>query len=393
MAPVPRLKSYKGPALLSYGFRPFFLAGSLFAAVAVAIWLPQYFGEWTLPTAFTPLQWHIHEMVFGFLPAVITGFLLTAVPNWTGQLPLQGRPLLILVSIWLAGRIAILMSGQIGWASAMIVDCAFLASTAAAISREIIAGKNWRNLKVVGVLSLLLASNLSFHIEAHLGSDNPIGGRAGIAAAVLMIMLIGGRIIPSFTRNWLVRLNPGRLPAGQDAVDGIIVAVSALGLAAWAFDIATSIAGPLLLGGAVAQFIRLARWVGWRARRDPLVLILHVAYAFVPIGFLLTACNALHPDLAPASAGVHAWTMGAIGGMTMAVMTRTSLGHTGRELRANITTTIIYTSLLLGVGFRIAAAVLPRHALLLLHLAALAWIAAFVGFAIVYGPLLSRHRA
>src|SRR5215469_14043465 len=153
MTQVPRLRAYDGPALLSYGFRPFFLLGSIWAGLEVLAWLPMFYGELQFTTAFSPRDWHVHEMLFGYVPAIIAGFLLTAIPNWTGRLPLQGQPLLGLVMAWLAGRIAVALSGEIGWLAAALIDVAFLVLMAAAVAREIMAGQNWRNLKMVALLS------------------------------------------------------------------------------------------------------------------------------------------------------------------------------------------------------------------------------------------------
>ena len=212
MAPIPRLRPYSGPSLFSYGFRPFFLFGALYAGLAISIWLPLFYGSLALRTAFTPLDWHVHEMLYGYLPAVVTGFLLTAIPNWTGRLPLQGGPLVFLLAVWAAGRLVVLISAEIGWLTAAIIDSSFLFVVVAAAAREIMAGRNWANLKVLLPLSTLGLGNLGFHIEAHFRGTADYSIRIGIAAVVVLIMLIGGRIIPSFTRNWLVRDNPGRLP-------------------------------------------------------------------------------------------------------------------------------------------------------------------------------------
>ena len=151
-------------------------------------------------------------MLFGFVMAAVGGFLLTAIPNWTGRLPLQGGPLLILVSAWLAGRVAVMLSAEIGWLAAAAVDGAFLVMMAAAVAREIVAGKNWSNLKIVALLGLLAAGNLAFHVEAHFEGIALYATRFGIAVVIMLIMVVGGRIVPSFTRNWLMRRGPGRLP-------------------------------------------------------------------------------------------------------------------------------------------------------------------------------------
>ena len=212
MTPIPRLRDYSGPALLSYGFRPFFLFGACYAALAILAWLPLFYGEIALATAFSPRDWHVHEMLYGYIPAVVTGFLLTAIPNWTGRLPLQGWPLLVLVIVWAAGRVAVTLSAEIGWLAAALIDSSFLLLVVAATAREIIAGRNWRNLKVLIPVTILGLGNAGFHIEAHVLGAADYGIRVGIAGVLVLIMVIGGRLIPSFTRNWLARENPGRLP-------------------------------------------------------------------------------------------------------------------------------------------------------------------------------------
>src|SRR4051812_13345883 len=173
--PIPRLRAYQGPAVLSYGFRPFFLLGTIFAGIAVLLWLPMFHGDIALRTAFAPRDWHVHEMLYGYLPAAMTGFLLTAIPNWTGRLPIQGTPLLALVIVWIAGRLAVALSADIGWAAAALIDIGFLALVAAAAIREIAAGRNWGNLKVVAMVSVLLVGNVAFHLEAHINGVADIG--------------------------------------------------------------------------------------------------------------------------------------------------------------------------------------------------------------------------
>jgi uncharacterized protein involved in response to NO len=388
MAPIPRLRPYGGPAILSYGFRPFFLLGSLYAGIAVLAWLPFLHGELAVATAFAPRDWHVHEMLFGYVAAVVTGFLLTAVPNWTGRLPLQGRPLLVLVSAWLIGRIAVTTSGWIGWLPAAVIDAAFLVLLAAAVTREIVVGRNWRNLKIVAMISVLAVANIAFHVEAHVRGLADYSTRGGIAVVVLLITVIGGRIVPSFTRNWLARERPGRLPAPFGRFDVATVVASAGALMLWiALPFGRVTAGAMLVAGLL-QLVRLARWAGDRTAAEPLVLILHVGYAFVPIGMLLAAAGAL--GLVPESAGVHAWTAGAVGTMTLAVMTRASLGHTGHALTATRATQAIYAAVVLAAVARIGAALAPDWSASLLHITVVAWTAAFVGFALLFGPILLR---
>lgn len=388
--PVPRLRRYQGPAVLSYGFRPFFLLGAAYAGLAILAWLPMFLGELTLRTAFVPRDWHVHEMLYGYLPAVITGFLFTAIPNWTGRLPIQGAPLLALVVVWVLGRFAVTCSAQIGWFAAMLIDISFLTLIAAAAGREIFAGRNWRNLKVVALIALLIVGNIAFHLEAHFAGAADYGIRAGIAVVVLLILLIGGRIIPSFTRNWLVRENPGRLPSPFARFDMAIVILSAAALLVWVVRQDGLLVGILLTLMGVLHVIRLGRWAGDRTSRERLVLILHIGYAFIPAGFLLAAAAAL--DFVPPSAGIHAWMAGAAGVMTLGVMTRASLGHTGQQLVASPTTQGIYVAIVIAALARICAVIVPAWSGPLLHMAAFAWAAAFLGFAVCFGPALMSEK-
>jgi uncharacterized protein involved in response to NO len=388
---LARRLHYSGPALFSYGFRPFFLSGAAWAALAVLLWIPQYLGVFALPTAFPPLDWHVHEMLFGYVAAVIAGFLLTAIPNWTGRLPVNGAPLAALALLWLAGRVAMLTSARIGLVTAAVIDVSFLVTLAAVALREILAGQNWRNVRVLAVLAVLIAGNVVFHAEVIVRGAADYGIRIGIAAAVMLVMLIGGRIVPSFTNNWLVRMRPGRLPQPFSRFDAAALGVSAVALIAWIVAPGAVITGAMLVTAGTVQAVRLVRWVGYRTLTDRLVFVLHVAYAFVSVGFVLAGISALAPGSIPPSAAVHAWTAGALGLMPLSVMTRATLGHTGRALIASAATQAIYLMAFLAALIRIVAAISPS--IMLIHLAAFAWCAAFAGFVAAYGPLLIRARA
>jgi uncharacterized protein involved in response to NO len=383
---LQRRRDYAGPALLSYGFRPFFLAAALWAAFGILLWLPQYYGAFALPTQIGPLDWHIHEMLFGYVAAAIAGFLLTAVPNWTGRLPINGMPLAALALLWLAGRFAMALSAQIGEPAAAVIDVAFLVVLAAVIAREVIAGRNWRNLRPLIILGVLIAGNTVFHIEVLTTGFADYGIRLSIAAVILLISLIGGRIVPSFTNNWLARNNPGRLPVPFSRFDAACMLAAALALIAWIAVPDHIVTSVLLLAAGVLHVARLARWAGDRTLRDRLVLVLHVAYAFVPAGFLLLGLS-FWWSAVPPSAGIHAFTAGAMGLMPLAVMTRATLGHTGRPLAASVGTQVIYALAAAGAVLRIAAAIAAWPGLL--DLAGLIWIAAFAGFVVVFGPLLA----
>ena len=387
---VPRYRDHQGWPVLAAGFRPFFLVGAIQAAVAILVWLPVFFGEVSLSSAFAPRDWHVHEMLYGYLPAVITGFLFTAIPNWTGRLPIQGTPLLGLVIVWIAGRLCVTFSAETTWWVAMLVDAGFLLLVALAAAREIVAGRNWRNLAVVLLVVFLLAGNVTFHLEAHFRGAADVAIRIGIAVVVLLISLIGGRIIPSFTRNWLVRENPGRLPAPFGRFDMLVVALGGLALLCWIVAPDYRATGVALALAGLLHFVRLARWAGERTLRERLLLILHVGYAFVPLGFLLNALAAFGYVLP--SAGIHAWMAGGAGIMTLAVMTRATLGHTGQELTASAATQTIYAAIVIAALARICAVLNPAHGEVLLHVAAFAWVVAFLGYAIAFGPLLLGIR-
>jgi uncharacterized protein involved in response to NO len=387
-----RVRTHSGPAILSYGFRPFFLFGAIWAALVVAIWLPMLGGWLTIPTALSPVEWHVHELIYGYVPAIVAGFLLTAVPNWTGRLPITGKPLLALVSVWAAGRLAVLFSARIGAPLAAAIDLLFLAFLAGVIAREIVAGRNLGNLKVLAMVGLLLIGNAVFYAEANLmNGGSGYGTRIGIGGAVLLITLIGGRIVPSFTRNWLARQSPGRLPIAFGPFDLVCLAAGGLAIACWiAYPHVVATAGLAALAGML-HTLRLARWAGYRTTGEPLVLVLHVGYAFVPIGFLLLTLTIVAPDLVVRSGALHAWTVGAIGSMTLAVMTRATLGHTGKALIASRSTQFIYVAIVIAALARILTAFdIWRNTLL--TVSAAAWVLAFAGFAVSFGPSLVKPR-
>ncbi|WP_035648061.1 NnrS family protein [Bradyrhizobium sp. ORS 285] len=381
---IPR--NYQGWTVLANGFRPFFLLGAIQAALAILVWLPAYYGELKLGSAFAPRDWHVHEMLYGYLPAIVTGFLFTAIPNWTGRLPIRGLPLLTLVVVWLAGRLAVTLSAFGPWWAALLIDASFLLLVVLAAAREIVAGRNWRNLPVVAAVGVLLAGNVAFHVEAHLQGAADYAIRIGVAVIVLLLALIGGRITPSFTRNWLVKHNPGRLPAPFGRFDMIVVLLSAVSLLGWIVAPDNAATGVALVVAGVLHAVRLARWAGDRTLRERLLVILHVGYAFVPIGFLLNAAASVGWVLP--SAGLHAWMVGAAGIMTLAVMTRATLGHTGQALTASVATQAIYLGIIVAALTRVCAVLAPAHAGALLHVAAFAWVIAFAGFALAFGPLL-----
>ena len=393
MTAIPRYRTHSGPIILSAGFRPFFLAGAVWAVVAIPLWLAAYSGGAVVPTLLQPLVWHAHEMVFGFGAAVVAGFLLTAIPNWTGRLPLQGWPLLTLVLLWAIGRIVVLLSASIGAPLAAVADLAFPALFLAVVAREIIAGRNWRNLPMLVALTLLLASNLLVHLEALAVADTAaLGNRLGIATLLMLIALVGGRIVPSFTRNWLTKRRPDATsPAPESALDRTALIVTALGLACWAFAPEAGFSGWVMLAAGGAAALRLSRWRGLHTAAEPLLLILHIGYGWLALGLLLLGID-LVSGVLPLGAALHALTVGAIGTMTLAVMTRATLGHTGRPLTAGPATVAIYVLITLAALLRFAAPFDPDTMAPLLSAAGAAWSGAFALFAVFYGGALTQPR-
>src|SRR6185312_278405 len=356
MTAIPRYRSHAGPVILSAGFRPFFLAAALWAALAIPLWLIVYAGSGVVPSAMPALIWHVHEMVFGYAAATVAGFLLTAIPNWTGRMPLQGGPLALLVALWLIGRLGVFFSATIGAPLAALVDLAFPAAFLAVVAREILAGKNWRNLPMLLALSLLLIGNLLVHLEVlDIADTAALGNRIGLVTLFLLISLVGGRIIPSFTRNWLTKTRPDvPPPAPEGPFDFAVLAVTALALALWAALPDATVTAYAALIAAIAAAARLWRWRGYATLREPLLFILHVGYFWIVLGLLLLGLNGIFGFLPP-SAALHALTAGGVGTMTLAVMTRASLGHTGRPLTAGPGTNTIYLLITLAAVSRVLA--------------------------------------
>lgn len=391
-----QMRAWTGPAILAYGFRPFFFGAAVWAALAMAVWVPMLSGLVAVPTAFDPISWHAHEFLFGYLGAIVAGFLLTAVPNWTGRLPIVGWPLGGLAVLWLAGRVAVMVSAVLPPLVVAAVDLAFPVILAVVIAREIVAGKNWRNLIVLGMLAVFAIGNASFHWEAAGGAyaAQGMGLRIGLGAGVMMIAVIGGRIVPSFTRNWLVKRGPGRLPTPpMQYFDKIALLVLLVALVLWVVLPVHPVSGAALALAGILHLIRLTRWAGHRTFAEPLVTVLHVGYLFLPVGAVGLGAEILVPGTIGMAAAQHLWMGGAIGLMTLAVMTRATLGHTGQPLSAGAGSVAIYTALVLAVVLRFAAGVWQADAPTLHMVSGLSWLCAFVGFLIIYGPLLLRLPA
>jgi uncharacterized protein involved in response to NO len=360
----------------------------------MALWIAILSGALALPTRLDPVTWHAHEFLFGYLAAVMAGFMLTAVPNWTGRQPIAGWPLCGLLFFWVAGRIVIAFSAKLPPLAVAAIDLSMPLALIAIVAREIFAGRNWRNLIVLVFVIALVVGNAAFHWEAFAGGY-PAGGfgiRIGLGAAVMLIALIGGRVVPNFTRNWLSMREGAPLPALTGKFDMFALLILLIATILWIAAPRAVVTGMALTGAGLIHVVRLGRWAGFKTGSEPLVWILHLAYAFVPLGAIVIGLSILTDGLIGARSAQHLWMAGAIGLMTLAIMTRATLGHTGRELHAGIGTVIIYLLIVSSIIARLIASFVPEMSQALYFLSGICWITGFGGFVIAYGPMLLSPR-
>ncbi len=387
-------------AILTYGFRPFFLLAGAYAVVAVAAWLAIFFGVMSAPSDWSPAYFHGHEMLFGFVTAAIAGFLLTAVPNWTGAPPLRGRALAGLVALWLAGRVVQWLAAVLPSVLVAVVDLAFLPAVAATVAPALWAAGKRSNLVILVMPTVLVVADLLVHLEvAGVVAD---GARLGLYLAAdtiaLLIAVIGGRIVPAFTRNALRFAGNPAPVAARPALDRLALASLALIVvvdlvrAGQGAPFAGPAAGVAALAAAVLNGARMAGWQSRRTLGEPLLWVLHLGYGWLVLGLLAKAAANL-TDAVPHAAALHATTVGAIGTMIFAVMSRTGLGHTGRPLSVGRLIAVAYLFVSAAAITRVALPLLGRFDLMGVIVSGVFWIAAFGVFVAVYWPILTRPRA
>lgn len=387
---------------LSYAFRPFFLLGAAFSMLAVLIWVAILHGGGWASAPLDPMAWHAHEMLFGFGGAAVAGFLLTAVATWTKRPPIAGALLGLLVAAWLIGRVVMLLDADLPGLVVMVGDLLFPVLLVALAAREIIGGGNRRNLGIVGVLLAFAVLDLVFHL-GRLG----IWPNAAMPALhltthmfLVLITVIGGRIIPNFTAGWLRGRGVQELPRSLPWVEGLIIPAVILTAIADIFQATTGLLGGaasmvvalVALATGILHLIRLSGWRGLSTSAEPIVIVLHVAYLWLPIGYLLLSLVDLGLVPLSRSAAFHALTMGGVGGMILAVTTRVALGHTGRPLKASGLTVVAYIIFNIGVLIRILSPLAPTYTMFI-DIAASAWIVAFGLFLAGYWRALLEPRA
>jgi uncharacterized protein involved in response to NO len=356
--------------------------------VAIPVWVLILAGADNWNFFYAPREWHVHEMIFGFLPAVIAGFLLTAMPNWTERPPIKGSPLMLLWMLWLAGRLVIAILWLPPFISA-IIDGAFLVTLAIIAWREIAIGRAWDRAPIGVLISLYAGANILFHVLALRGATTDLPERMALAVMMTLLALIGGRVTPGFTLDFLSERGMAEQPSPFSRFDGLSILLIVIAAVAWTAQPQAMGTGWILVVAGLVNLVRLVRWYGWVTWREPLVLILHLGYGWLAISLLIMGGTILGLGLRPENA-VHALTTGAVGVMTLAIMTRASLGHTGRPRHAGSMTVIIYSLVNLGAILRVFGPATALSTPLLLSLSAMAWSGAYVLFALVYGRFLLR---
>ncbi|MDL2340123.1 MAG: NnrS family protein [Pseudomonadota bacterium] len=390
MLALRKRRMAEAPPVLRGGFRPFFLGAALWGVLALSLWLCSLAGVFHLPTALEPVKWHRHEMLFGFVGAAVAGFLLTAIPNWTGRLPIAGKPLLALFVWWLCARAALLTSALVGLPLAATLDVGFFAVLTGVGTREVFAAKK-SNFAIVAMALFFTLANAADY-AGNVGVIPDVGWQAAIAVIIVLISIIGGRIIPSFTRNWMtIQGERARLPRQPGALDLLVIAATAICLLFWIAFPKNTLTGGMLILAAALQLIRLCRWGGTRTLNDPLVLIMHVGYLWIPVGLLLLGLSLAGFPI-NSSGGIHALTAGAMTTMILAVMTRATLGHTGRPLTASAGTVVLYICVTLAALIRVGASLGLGPYLAMLEISGVAWATSLVLFLIIYAPMLWHPR-
>jgi uncharacterized protein involved in response to NO len=375
--------------VFNLGFRPFFLLSGVFAVVLMALWIPAFTGGRALSTYYGQIGWHSHEMIFGYAAGVIAGFLLTSVRNWTGLATATGGSLAVLVALWLLGRILPFFSATLPVWLISVVDLAFLPALTANIGVPLARHGEKRNLLFLPLMLGLFAANLLVHLEL-LGLVAGIARHGiflGLYLIILLIVIMGGRVIPFFTERALLGVVIKRRPLIEWLAPLTVIAFM---LAEILFP-NSEVAGALAGLAAIINGIRVVSWYSRRYWQVPLLWVLHLGYGWIVVGFLLkaAACFGL---IAPQFT-VHALTVGGIGVLTLGMMARVSLGHTARPLRVESSMIIAFILINLATVLRgLLPAIFPLWFSQLVSLSGMLWIAAFLMFVIVYAPILTRPR-
>ncbi len=385
-----RAAKRSGPVFLEYGFRPFFLGAGIQAVLAMGAWMIWIYllevdaVPENLTIAIPVHIWHAHEMIFGYGLAVVAGFLLTAVPSWTGRQPVRGRMLGMLFALWLAARLASWFSALLPPLAVALPELAFIAMLSALVGHALLSGWSKRNILFLPVLAAMFGASLMHYLDlpypAHM---------LGLDMLLILVTVVGGRVVPAFTTNALRREGVEPLPRTSDKRDlAAILAIVAMAIADMALPGSTATGVIAVLAG-LSIGIRMIGWRTVKVLRSPILWVLHLGYGWLAFGLIFKGI-ALTTDIASEATAIHALTVGAIGSLTLGVMSRAALGHTGRELKVSTAIVIAYLLVSLATVIRIAGpAQLYEESMLI---SGAAWIAAFLIFAVTYWPILTRPR-
>jgi uncharacterized protein involved in response to NO len=385
---------------LSYAFRPFFLFAFIYAALAMSAWLVwiglHAMGAQVLEASISlpPHQWHAHEMLFGYTMAAITGFFLTAVPNWTNTKPVQGTTLIVLIVAWLAGRVAIWFSTYLPPALVAGLDLSLIAILFGLVMKALKARPSKRNLVFVPILIALFASNLMTHLE-HMGitEDTLANGHTLALNTVLtLIVIIGGRVIPAFTSNALRRLGEEQLPETWPAFTILAIASLVLVAIGDVLELDDTLRGGIAIVAAIANLLRMTKWQSLKTLDQPIVWVMHLGYIWLIVGFALKAMALLGDNLSEVTA-MHALTVGTVGTMTIGIMTRAALGHTGRLIHASPMVIAAFTMMTMTALIRIIGpAITPEFYNEAMLISGLIWVGLYLGLTKVFWPVLTQPR-
>ena len=377
--------------LLSHGFRPLFLCATGAGLILIPLWIAMFLGLVDYSVPIPAVAWHGHEMLFGFGGAAVGGFLLTAVANWTGRPPVSGAWLATVVAAWLAARVAMSVDLGLGTIALTLADLGYWILLTGLMGREIIAARNWRNLKVVILLGLFTATTLIFHAGELFALDldtRQVALRAAVMLFALLITLIGGRIVPAFTGNWLSANHPDApRPAAFGTIDSLTFALTIIAAITWTLWPTQQLTGMVAVLAGLLQLMRLLRWCGHLTLAEPLLFVLHAGYAWLGCGFLLLGTSIFSGSVIP-SAGIHALTAGAVTTMILAVAARAAKGHTGRPLTAGPWLSASFALIHAAAICRVAASMDMR----LLGWSAGVWALAFLLYAVHIVPVLLGPR-
>ncbi|MBA6390207.1 NnrS family protein [Colwellia sp. BRX10-3] len=377
------------------GFRPFFLGGALFSVITIVLWLMLYRGVLDFQPLGGGYWWHIHEMIFGFGSAIIAGFLLTAVQNWTGLPGVQGKALAALFLLWLIGRFCLMFPDLLGIKLTTIIDLAFLPFVAVVLAKPILAIKQYRNLFFVPLLAIFTLTNAEMHASIYYPSlvSKQYAGYAGVMLVTLLISVMTGRVVPMFTANGTQTAKIIALPWLDKLSNGSLALITILLLLHPAIGVNNFYMGLILIIAGVFQAIRWFRWRPWITLSIPLLWSLHLAIKALAFGLILLGLSYLIPEI-PTNHAWHLLTVGGIGGVILAMISRVSLGHTGRALKAPKLMSLAFSALVLASFLRsFGPWIMPEKTLLFIDISGFLWVISFSLFIGFYSPMLLKARA